>query len=68
MLLFGACFPLVLIGQLGRPTTLGFTVLDAGLCVASMNGPEILMTRPFRRSSRKLFRPENFGVRQASST
>ena len=57
LLLFGACLPLVLIGQLGRPTTLGFTVLDAALCVAAMNGPEALSSRPFRRSSRRYFRP-----------
>ncbi len=36
ILLFGAAFPLVLIGQLGRPTTLGFTVFDSALCVAAL--------------------------------
>jgi hypothetical protein len=58
LLLFGACMPLILIGQLGRPTTLGFTVLDAALCVAAMNGPEAVRSRPLAASSRKYFRPQ----------
>ncbi len=57
ILLFGAALPLVLIGQLGRPTTLGFTVLDAGLCIASMDAPLAIKLRPFRPLSRKSFRP-----------
>ncbi len=35
ILLFGAAGPLVLMGQIGQPTTLGFTVLGAGLCLAA---------------------------------
>lgn len=35
LLLFGAAGPLVLMGQIGQPTTLGFTVFGAGLCLAA---------------------------------
>ena len=57
LLLFGAALPLVLIGQLGRPTTLGFTVFDSGLCVAAMNAAEAMKMRPVRPSGRRYFRP-----------
>jgi hypothetical protein len=33
--LWGATAPLILVGQIGRPTTLGFTVFSAALCLAS---------------------------------
>jgi len=35
ILLFGAAGPLVLMGQIGQPTTLGFTAFGAGLCLAA---------------------------------
>lgn len=37
LLLFAAAAPLVLSGQLGIPTILGWTVFSAALCLASMN-------------------------------
>jgi hypothetical protein len=36
LLIFGACNQLILIGQISRPTTLGFAVFGAGLCLASI--------------------------------
>ncbi|MES2307881.1 MAG: hypothetical protein V4507_03385, partial [Verrucomicrobiota bacterium] len=36
LLLFGSCNQLILIGQISRPTTLGFAVFGAGLCLASI--------------------------------
>ena len=35
ILLFGAAGPLVLMGQIGQPTTLGFAAFGAGLCLAA---------------------------------
>ncbi|MBG29632.1 MAG: hypothetical protein CMI31_06480 [Opitutae bacterium] len=35
VLLFGAAGPLVLMGQIGQPTTLGFAAFGAGLCLAA---------------------------------
>ncbi|MBL63052.1 MAG: hypothetical protein CMI30_06530 [Opitutae bacterium] len=35
LLLFGAAGPLVLMGQIGQPTTLGFATFGAGLCLAA---------------------------------
>jgi hypothetical protein len=40
ILLFSTAFLDVLNGQLGQPTTLGFTVVLAGLCLAAANFPE----------------------------
>jgi hypothetical protein len=37
LLLFSACAPNVINGQIGQPSTLGFTVLVAGLCLAAAN-------------------------------
>jgi hypothetical protein len=37
ILLFGACGLLMLTGQFGQPTTLGFAALGAGLCLAAGN-------------------------------
>ena len=37
ILLFFCAFLAVLNGQLGQPTTLGFTIVLAGLCLASTN-------------------------------
>lgn len=39
LLLFGACGQLMLAGQFGQPTTLGFAVLGSGLCLACRNVP-----------------------------
>ena len=39
-LLFGACGLLVLSGQLGQPTTLGFTVFGGGLCLSACVKPQ----------------------------
>jgi hypothetical protein len=36
LLLFAACWHLLLIGQFGQTTTLGFTVLTAGMCLGAM--------------------------------
>ena len=36
LLLFGSCLILILIGQFGQPTSLGFAVLEGGLCLASL--------------------------------
>lgn len=33
--LFGSCGPVLLLGLLGQPTTLGFAILGTGLCLAS---------------------------------
>lgn len=48
ILLFGTVFLGVLNGQLGQPTTLGFTVVLAGLCLAATNfeGAETDETQP----------------------
>ncbi len=67
LLLFGACLPLILIGQLGRPTTLGFTVLDAALCVAAMNSPEAIRSRPVVAAGRRVFRRRPAELREAPS-
>ena len=37
LLIFSACVLLVLSGQLGQPTALGFAVFGAGLCLAANN-------------------------------
>lgn len=39
LLLFGGCALLMVIGQFSQVTTLGFAVLQAGLCLASANVP-----------------------------
>lgn len=39
MILFAAVFPIMLTGQFGVPTVLGFAVFGAGLCLASTNIP-----------------------------
>jgi len=44
ILLFACAFLSVLNGQLGQPTTLGFTVVLAGLCLAATNLGEAAMT------------------------
>ena len=67
LLLFGACTPLILIGQLGRPTTLGFTVMDAALCVAAMNAPEAIRSRPVVPVGRRVFRRGSAQYREAAS-
>jgi len=41
LLLFGACGPIILTGGFGQATTLGFTCLGAGLCLAAANLPDI---------------------------
>jgi hypothetical protein len=46
LLLFSACFLLVIAGQYGQPTALGFAVFGAGLCLAAMEAVE--ETRPER--------------------
>ncbi len=43
LLLWGAAAPMLLISQLGRPTSLGFTVFISGLCLASLYGrPKVI--------------------------
>jgi len=49
LLLFSSCFLLVLSGQFGQPTALGFAVFGAGLCLAASN--ELLENRPERSAS-----------------
>ena len=39
MLLFGSCALLIVVGQFSQTSTLGFAVLQAGLCLASTNIP-----------------------------
>jgi hypothetical protein len=46
LLLFASTFLAVLNGQLGQPTTLGFTVVLAGLCLAAANLPENATDEP----------------------
>lgn len=46
MLLFGAFGLLMLTGQFGQPTTLGFAVLGGGLCLAAGNVREIEQADP----------------------
>lgn len=49
LLLFSSCFLLVLSGQFGQPTALGFAVFGAGLCLAAAN--ETLEEKPQRSAS-----------------
>jgi hypothetical protein len=39
LLLVGACAPIIVAGQFGQSTTLGFAVVAGGLCLASMRVP-----------------------------
>ena len=41
LLVFSASFLLVMQGQFGQPTALGFAVVGAGLCLAAMNVEEV---------------------------
>ncbi|MEI7957586.1 MAG: hypothetical protein WCI40_00640 [Verrucomicrobiota bacterium] len=49
LLIFSSSFLLVLSGQFGQPTALGFAVFGAGLCLAASN--EILENMPERSAS-----------------
>lgn len=70
LLLFSACLLLVLSGQFGQPTALGFAVFGAGLCMASMNaglevaseaGLTAVAAAPRRRRGRSVFAEELHG-------
>ena len=40
LLLFGSCFLLIINGNIGQPTGLGFMVLLSGLCLSAMRAPK----------------------------
>ncbi|HTG45659.1 MAG TPA: hypothetical protein VK633_14145 [Verrucomicrobiae bacterium] len=57
LLLFSACAASVFSGQIAQPTTLGFTVLGAGLCLAALTHLPARVAEPERPAPKQFVLP-----------